>query len=111
MLNHSPASTSTAAFDALGDATRRAIVDRLSRGAASVSELAEPLEISRSAVLQHLAVLERSALVATEKRGRTRVCRLDPAGIDAAQAWLAEHKQRWERRLDRLGELLAADED
>ena len=103
MLNHL---ASDLVFDALGDPTRRAIVDRLSSGPASVSEIAEPLEISRSAVLQHLQLLERSRLVSSEKSGRVRVCRLDPQGLRAAEGWIAERKRLWERRLDRLGELL-----
>ncbi len=110
MLNHRATPTSSTAFDALGDATRRAIVAQLSDGAATVSQLAEPLGISRSAVLQHLAVLEESALVRTEKVGRARLCHLDPAGLEAVQAWVADHRKRWERRLDRLGELLNEDE-
>ena len=110
MLNHRSAPRAPAALDALGDATRRAIVERLSGGPATVTELAEPLSISRSAVLQHLTVLEGAALVRTEKVGRTRGCRLDPAGLEAVQAWAADHRQRWERRLDRLGELLAEEE-
>lgn len=111
MLNYRPPAQSAAALHALGDPTRRAIVDRLSRGPATVTELAEPLAISRSAVLQHLSVLERGALVASEKRGRVRVCRLETAGLDAAAAWLTWHKRRWESRLDRLGYLLEEEQD
>lgn len=98
------------ALDALGDPTRRAILERLSRGPASVTDLAEPLSISRSAVMQHLAVLERGELVSTEKRGRVRHCELNPTGFAAARTWLESHQRRWEKRLDRLGEILAEEE-
>lgn len=103
MLNHPP---TDAALDALGDPTRRAIVERLSIGPASVGELAEPLRISRSAVLQHLRVLERSRLATSRKVGRVRICELDPAGLRTAQAWIDARRTLWERRLDRLGKLL-----
>lgn len=94
-------------LDALGDATRRAIVDRLSRGPASVGEIAEPLGITSSAVLQHLRVLEDSRLVASRKEGRVRICELDPAGLRAAESWIESRRTLWERKLDRLGELLS----
>lgn len=94
-------------FDALGDATRRAIVEQLSEGPASVGELAQPLEITRSAVLQHLRVLERSRLVTSRKSGRVRVCELNPEGLRTAQSWIEERRKLWERRLDRLGDLLS----
>lgn len=93
-------------FHALGDPTRRTMVDRLSRGPLSVSKLAEPLNITLTAVVQHLQVLEESGLVHTEKFGRVRTCRLDPAGFDALEQWVREHRSLWERRLDKLGELL-----
>jgi DNA-binding transcriptional ArsR family regulator len=76
----------------------------------SVSELGRPLGITLAAVVQHLQVLERSRLVRTEKRGRVRTCSVEPAGLDLAAAWLAERRALWERRLDRLGDLLAAEE-
>jgi len=94
-------------FDALGDPTRRAIVERLSQGPMSVSHLAEPLAITLAAVVQHLQVLEDSGLVRTEKVGRVRTCRLDPAGLSAAAQWIAYRRSHWERSLDRLGDLLA----
>jgi len=93
-------------FHALGDPTRRAMVDRLSKGPLSVSKLAEPLKITLTAVVQHLQVLEESGLVHTEKLGRVRMCRLDPAGFDALEQWVREHRSMWERRLDKLGEVL-----
>jgi DNA-binding transcriptional ArsR family regulator len=97
-------------FHALGDANRRAIVERLSRGPISVSRLAEPLDITLAAVVQHLQVLEESGLVQTEKVGRVRTCRIEPAGLSVAERWIGECRSSWERRLDRLGELLAEEE-
>ena len=97
-------------FYALGDPTRRAIVDRLSLAPASVSRLAEPLEITVTAVAQHLAVLEACGLVKTQKVGRVRTCRIESAGFDALQGWIADHRTMWERRLDALGDVLGEDE-
>ena len=93
-------------FQALADPTRRALVDRLTRGPASVSELAEPLPITLAAVVQHLQVLEACGLVRTEKVGRPRTCQIDPAGLRAAEDWLHERRTAWERKLDRLAEIL-----
>ncbi|MGC1872121.1 MAG: metalloregulator ArsR/SmtB family transcription factor [Acidobacteriaceae bacterium] len=98
-------------FHALGDPTRRAILDRLCQGPLSVSRLAEPLGITVTAVMQHLQILEESGLVHTEKIGRTRTCRIDPAGFTALQRWINDHRTLWERRLDRLGEFLELDEE
>lgn len=92
---------------ALGDPTRRAIISRLADGPASVSDLASPLNISRSAVLQHLQVLEDNQLVTSQKTGRVRTCALEAAGLRAAADWLEWHRNRWESRLDRLGDLLS----
>ncbi len=97
-------------FHALGDPTRRAIVDMLSRRPMSVSSLATPLDITLTAVVQHLQVLEESGLVRTEKFGRVRTCRIDPAGFSMLQQWIGDHRSTWERRLDRLGDLLAEPE-
>jgi DNA-binding transcriptional ArsR family regulator len=94
------------AFQALSDSTRRAIVTRLAAGPLSVSEVAKPLPMSLPAVLQHLAVLEGAGLVASEKAGRVRTCRLQPAAIAQAEAWLTAQRGEWERRLDRLGTYL-----
>jgi DNA-binding transcriptional ArsR family regulator len=96
-------------FRALGDPTRRVMVERLGEGPATVSQLAEPLNMTLSAVVQHLGVLESCGLVRSEKVGRTRTCRLEPGGIQLAQEWFAGQRAVWERRLDRLGEVLAAD--
>ncbi len=89
-------------FHALADAGRRAIVEQLARGDCPVSELARPLPMSMSAVLQHLAVLEASGLVRSNKVGRVRTCRLDVAGLTVLENWLAQRRARIERRLDRL---------
>jgi DNA-binding transcriptional ArsR family regulator len=94
-------------FQALADPTRRTMVDRLSRGPASVSELAKPLDMTLSAVVQHLRVLESSGLVLSQKVGRVRTCRIDPAVLRQTEDWIATRRESWERRLDRLGEYLA----
>ena len=99
-------------FHALGDPTRRAIIERLSYGPVSVSSLAAPLVITLAAVMQHLQVLEKSGLVHTEKVGRVRTCRVVPAGLSVVEQWISERRSLWEGRFDRLGELLAEpDED
>jgi DNA-binding transcriptional ArsR family regulator len=105
MLNQSTALNVT--FQALADPTRRVMVERLGRGAASVSELAEPLPITLPAVIQHLHVLETSGLVRSEKVGRVRTCHIEPVTLRPAEQWLIERRLMWERRLDRLGEYLA----
>jgi DNA-binding transcriptional ArsR family regulator len=94
------------AFHALADGSRRAMVARLTRGPASVSELAAPLDMSMPSVLQHLDVLQRSGLVRSEKVGRVRTCRLEPGPMHTVEQWVAEHRGAWERRLDRLGDVL-----
>jgi DNA-binding transcriptional ArsR family regulator len=98
-------------FHALADPTRRAMVDQLAGGPASVSELARPLAISLPAVVQHLHVLERSGLVRSEKVGRVRTCRIEPTALSDAERWIAERRRAWERRLDRLGAYLAEQTD
>lgn len=94
-------------FHALGDPSRRAIMEKLSRGPISVSRLAEPLDITLAAVVQHLQVLEESGLVQTEKIGRVRTCHIEPAGLSVAQQWIVDRRSMWEKQLDRLGDLLA----
>lgn len=94
------------AFQALADPTRRAMVERLTQGPASVSELKRPLAMSLPAVLQHLAVLETSGLIVSEKTGRVRTCRINPPALAEAEQWIAERRLEWERRLDRLDEYL-----
>jgi DNA-binding transcriptional ArsR family regulator len=95
---------------ALGDPTRRAMVERLSHGPMSVSKLAEPLPVTLTAVGQHLKVLKRAALVKTQKSGRVRSCRLDPAGFSLLQLWIAEQSSVLEKKLDRLAALLDAED-
>jgi DNA-binding transcriptional ArsR family regulator len=97
-------------FRALADPSRRVIVERLSRGPASVSELARPLTMSLPAVVQHLQVLESSGLIRTEKIGRVRTCHLELKSLDTADNWIRARRAEWEKRLDRLGEYLASTE-
>jgi DNA-binding transcriptional ArsR family regulator len=94
-------------FTALSDPTRRDILSRLAVGPASVTELAEPFGISLPGVLKHIRILERAALVTTEKRGRTRECRLGPADMEEVGDWIAHQRSLWERRFDRLDSYLA----
>jgi len=94
------------AFQALADPTRRGMLARLSRGPASVSELAVPYRMSLPAVLQHLQQLEASGLVRSEKKGRVRTCRLEPKALSTAEKWIAEQRALWEGRLDRLEDYL-----
>ena len=98
-------------FQALADPGRRLMVERLSRGPASVSELGKPLAMSLAAVVQHVQVLEASGLVRSQKVGRTRTCSIDPAALKSAEGWIAERRSLWERRLDRLGDLFIDDDD
>ena len=94
-------------FQALADPTRRAIVERLAAGPASVSELARPQRMSLPAVLQHLQVLQASGLIRSGKSGRVRTCQLEPAALRTAEDWMARQRADWEQRLDQLGEFLA----
>jgi DNA-binding transcriptional ArsR family regulator len=98
------------AFHALADATRRGMLDRLSQGPASVSELAKPYGMSLAAIHQHVQVLEESGLVVTEKRGRTRECRISSEAVQRVENWLSERRQLWESQFDRLGKLLESGE-
>ncbi len=95
------------AFQALADPARRIMVERLARGPASVSELARPLDMTLSAVVQHLAVLEASGLVRSRKVGRVRTCRIEAAALRGAERWIAERRTAWEQQLDRLDDFLA----
>jgi DNA-binding transcriptional ArsR family regulator len=95
-------------FQALADPTRRAMLERLSRSPASVSELAQPFDMSLPAIVQHLAVLEAAGVVKSEKVGRVRTCQLEPGGLSRAEQWINERRIEAERRLDRLGAYLAA---
>ncbi len=105
MLEQAPALDRV--FFALADPSRRAMVERLTRGPASVSTLAEPFDMTLAAVVQHLRVLQDSGLVTTTKQGRVRTCRIEPAALGAAADWIAKRRALWERRLDRLGDVLA----
>jgi DNA-binding transcriptional ArsR family regulator len=98
-------------FHALADPARRAMVERLSRGPAPVSELARPLPMSLPAAMQHLGVLEAAGLVRSEKTGRVRTCAVNPAALSQAEQWINARRVEWEHRLDRLGEYLKTLED
>jgi DNA-binding transcriptional ArsR family regulator len=104
MLNHSPELNRL--FKALADPARRAMLERLSRGQAPVSELAKPLPMSLPAALQHLGVLEDAGLVRSEKVGRVRMCSIEPGTLSLAEQWINARRVEWERRLDRLGNYL-----
>ena len=94
-------------FRALADPGRRRMLEQLSHGPASVSELGKPLSMSLAAVLQHVQILETSGLVQSQKLGRTRTCSLNAATLRSAEHWISERRAFVERRLDRLGEYLA----
>jgi DNA-binding transcriptional ArsR family regulator len=94
-------------FQALADPTRRSMIERLSQGPVAVSELARPFAISLPATMQHLRLLEASGLVRSEKLGRVRTCRLETAALQQIEQWVTERRIGWERRLDRLGDILA----
>lgn len=98
-------------FRALADPSRRVMVERLSRGPATVSELGKPLEMSLAAVLQHVQVLEASGLVRSQKVGRTRTCSVDPAVLRSVEVWISQRRAMVEQRLDRLAEYLASTAD
>jgi DNA-binding transcriptional ArsR family regulator len=113
MLNYSLPSPPAVevVFHALSDANRRAMIDRLLDGPASVSELAQPLSISLPAAVQHLHVLEDGGVVRSRKVGRVRTCEIEPRALSAAERWISERRAQWEQRLDRLGEFLAEQPD
>lgn len=98
-------------FQALADPGRRQMVERLSRGPASVSELAKPLDMTLSAVVQHLALLEASGLVRSEKVGRVRTCTIEPQALKTVEQWISDRRTLWEKRFDRLGAYLAENPD
>jgi DNA-binding transcriptional ArsR family regulator len=108
MLQHS---SIDAVFHALSDPTRRAIVERLAKGPASVSELAEPFAVSLAAIGQHVQVLENAGVVRSAKAGRVRTVAVAPKALAAAERWFASHRARWEQRLDRLGAVLDVPDD
>ncbi len=98
------------AFHALGDPTRRAMLEKLSQGPVSVSALAEPFDMTLAAVVQHLQILEESGLIRTEKVGRVRTCQIEPRGFALVEKWITDRRLLWERRFDRLGALLSEPE-
>jgi DNA-binding transcriptional ArsR family regulator len=98
-------------FHSLSDATRRAVIARLSAGPAPVSELAAPHDMALPSFLKHLRVLETSGWIETEKAGRVRTCRLRPEAVQVAEGWLGQQRQLWEARLDRLDALLETMDD
>jgi len=95
------------AFHALADPTRRAMLEKLSHGPFSVSVLAEPLDMTLAAVVQHLQILEESNLIRTEKIGRVRTCQIEPKGFALVEKWMSDRRIFWERRFDRLGDMLS----
>lgn len=110
MTAHRPARANEEAdsllFHALGDPTRRRLLDMLSAGPMSISALAEPLGITLTAVTQHIQILEDAQLARSEKLGRVRSCRIEPAGFDRLEKWVKDHRTEWERKLDKLGAML-----
>jgi DNA-binding transcriptional ArsR family regulator len=109
MLNQSP--DLDRLFQALADPARRAIIERLSRGPAPVSELARPLPMSLPSAMQHLGVLEAAGLVRSQKIGRVRTCAIEPAALGQVEQWINARRLEWESRLDRLGDYLATMEN
>jgi DNA-binding transcriptional ArsR family regulator len=91
---------------ALGDGTRRALIGILAQSPASVSDLASALGVTKTAVGQHIAILEACQLVSSEKKGRVRICRIDTRGLDVLQLWIDAQRGAWESRLGRLGDVL-----
>jgi DNA-binding transcriptional ArsR family regulator len=108
---HSQQLATDRVFHALSDPTRRAILEKLSQGPVSVSTLADPLDMTLAAVVQHLQILEESQLIRTEKAGRVRTCQIEPKGFALVEKWINDRRILWERRFDRLGSLLAEPEE
>jgi DNA-binding transcriptional ArsR family regulator len=94
------------AFHALSDPTRRAMLEQLTRGPATVSDLARPFDVTLASIVQHIQILEGSGLIVTAKMGRTRTCQVSSDAIARVESWLSERREIWERRFDRLGALL-----
>ena len=97
-------------FHALSDQNRRAIIERLSRGPAAISEVARPFPMSLAGVVQHVQVLEKAGLVRTEKTGRVRTCHIEPDGLSLVEDWVRQRRNLWQSRFDRLGQMLDEDE-
>jgi len=104
MLQYSP--NLDLAFQALADPARRGMLERLTLGPATVSELARPFEMTLSAIVQHLKVLEAGGLVRSEKVGRVRTCQIEPGALGAAEGWINQRRTTWEQRFDRLEQYL-----
>ena len=100
-----------AMFQALADPSRRSMIERLTRGSATVSELAAPLDMSMPAVMQHLSVLEQSGLVRSSKKGRVRSCALEPAALSTVETWINQRRLFWQQSFDQLGAMLAEETD
>ena len=111
MLNHMVEQNLDLVFRALADPTRRAILDRLTEGDATVGRLSEPFPLSFAAVSKHLGVLERAGLVTRESRGRERMCRINPAAFEDARSWLEFHERFWSDRLNALDRLISGTKD
>jgi DNA-binding transcriptional ArsR family regulator len=111
MLQHSTDPQLDRVFLALADSTRRAMIEQLSGGPRSISELAAPYDVTLTAIGQHVLALETAGLVKSEKVGRVRTVTLEPKALARAERWLVTHQKRWAQRLDRLGDLLAEDDD
>ena len=109
MLQYSP--NLDLAFQALADPARRGMLERLTRGPASVSELARPFDMTLSAIGQHLKVLEAGGLVRTHKVGRVRTCQIEHLALSAAEQWISQRRTTWEQHFDRLEQYLAETED
>jgi DNA-binding transcriptional ArsR family regulator len=101
-----PSAVADDVFRALADPTRRKVLERLAKGPASVTELAEPFDMKLPSFVQHLAVLEQSRLVKSKKKGRVRVFQIDPQRLKVPEDWLAEQRRLWEARLDQLDDYL-----
>ncbi len=110
-LNPIPSAELDRGFHALSDATRRAVIARLTKGAASVSELAEPFDMALPSFLQHLQVLEGAGLIRTVKQGRVRTCSLAAGRLAALDAWITGHETAWRNKLDKLASILDRKED
>ena len=109
-LEAQPAARLDRLFVALADGGRRAMIDQLGGGPASVSDLARPLDIALPSALKHLAVLEKGGVVCSEKVGRTRIYRIAPDAFSGLEAWVSERKAQWNRQFDRLEQFLEGEQ-
>lgn len=109
MDNYSPRLDNV--FQALADPTRRAVIDRLGDGPASITDLARPFDMALPSFLKHIRVLEQSGLIQTRKEGRVRTCAISPAAFTAIEQWLAAQRAAWESHADRLEQFVLNDTD